>query len=352
VPNRPPESEVHVFGFFLVPNFALLPFASAIEALRAANRLAERRLYDWLLISRDGRPVVSSSGIEATANAGIEQAGRLSDLIVVAGIGGHEFRDKAVFAWLRGQARNGCRLGAMSLGSYVLARCGLLDGYRCTVHWENLASFAEEFPNIEVTPELLEIDRNRYTCSGGTAGLDLMLTLIAQEHGRELATRVADSVMHERIRDSDDPQRMALRSRLGTAHPRLLEAVSLMEAHQEAPLSRADLAARVGFSPRQLERLFRRYIGSTPTRYYLELRLERARRILLQTSMPILEVALACGFVSASHFTKSYREQYGRTPSQERRTGDPAKALGVRNSEGAVANDDADDDEDKTWELG
>jgi len=312
------ENEVHTYGFFLVPDFALLPFASAVEALRAANRLSGRRLYDWRLISADGRPVASSSGVEAKAEASIATAGRLTDLIVVAGSGSEGYRDREVFAWLRGLGRTGCRLGAVSLGSYVLARCGLLDGYRCTVHWENLTSFREEFPHLDVTAEVYEIDRSRFTCSGGTAALDLLLSLIGKEQGRELAVQVADNFIHERIRDQRDQQRMALRARLGVTHPKLLDAIALMEAHQESVLSRGELAARVGFSPRQLERLFHSHIGRTPTRFYLEMRLERARRLLLQTSMPILDVAIACGFVSASHFTKSYREFFGHTPSEER----------------------------------
>jgi len=315
---KAPDETVHTYGFFLVPDFALLPFASAVEALRATNRLSGRRLYDWRLISKDGAPVASSSGVEARAEASIGDAGRLTDLIVVAGIGGELYRDREVFAWLRGLARGGCRIGALSLGSYVLARCGLLDGYRCTVHWENLAAFREEFPDLDVTDEVYEIDRNRFTGSGGTAALDLMLSLIGAEQGRDLAVRVAESFIHERIRDNRDQQRMALRARLGITHPKLLDAIALMEANQETVLSRAELAERIGFSVRQLERLFHGHLGRTPTRFYLDLRLERARRLLVQTPMPVLGVALACGFVSASHFTKSYREFFGHTPTEER----------------------------------
>lgn len=305
-------------GFFLLPSFALMSFASALEALRAANRMSGRDLYDWQLISRDGNPVACSSGIEVSVHAAMADVERLDRLLVVAGFGGEDFRDERAFAWMRRLGRTGCAVGALSLGGYVLARAGMLDGYRCTVHWENLEAFREEFPHLDATSEVYEIDRGRMTCSGGTGALDLMLALVGQDHGRALAVKVAEQFIHERIRDSRDPQRMTLRSRLGVAHPKVLEAVGLMEAHVDEVLSRAELAARIGVSARQLERLFQRYLGCTPTRYYLTLRLERARRLLQQTPLPIIEIALACGFVSASHFSKAYRDHFAKTPRQER----------------------------------
>jgi transcriptional regulator GlxA family with amidase domain len=223
-----------------------------------------------------------------------------------------------VLGWLRRLDRQGLVIGGVSLGSYLLARAGLLAGYRSTVHWENLAAFAEEFPDLEVTNELFEIDRNRFTCSGGIAALDLMLDLIARQHGRDLAKAVSEQFIQERIRDRHDRQRMALPARLGVRHPKLLEVVRRMEESAEEPIARARLAAGVGLSSRQLERMFRRYLDRTPTRYYLELRLARARLLLLQTELPVLEVALACGFVSASHFSKCYRDVYGCTPRDQR----------------------------------
>ncbi len=307
-----------VFGFYLVPGFSMLGFTSAVEPLRAANRLAERNLYDWRLISKTGEAVASSSGIEVVPHDSIRSAGRLPNLIVVAGLEAHRHRDAEVFAWLRRLARQGCRIGALSTGSYLLARSGLLDGYRCTIHWENLAGFQEEFRDLDVSGELYEIDGNRLTCSGGTAALDMMLSLIGLEHGRDLATQVAEQFIHERIRDRHDKQRMTLRSRLGISHPKLLRVIALMEENPEDPLPRSELARQVDLSTRQLERLFRKYLSRTPTRYYLEIRLYRARMLLMQTSLSVLDVALACGFVSASHFSKCYREFFHRTPREER----------------------------------
>ena len=314
----PQRIEPEHFGFLLMPRFSSLPFTSAMEMLRAANRISGKPLYSWSVIAPDSEPAVASSGVRVLPDFSVEQVERIDNLIVVAGMEPERLNDKRVFNFLRRIARQGSRVGAVSTGSYVLARCGLLDGYRCTIHWENIPGFQEEFPQLEVTDELFEIDRNRFTCAGGTAALDLMLSVIALDHGRELATACAEAFMHERIRDRHDPQRMALRARLGVSHPKLLKVIELMEGSLEEPLARSLLAKRTGLSTRQLERLFRKYLQRTPTRYYLELRLAKARTLLLQTSLSVLDVALACGFVSASHFSKCYREFYAKTPRQER----------------------------------
>jgi len=311
--------EVETIGFLLVPKFSMMAFTSAIEPLRSANRMSGRTLYRWRVYSKDGGPVRASSETVIAPDAGIEDRAPLSALIVCAGIDVHLYRDKQVFSWLRALARKGVRIGGICTGTHVLARAGLLDGRRCTLHWENIPGFVEEFPEITVTAELFEIDDNRFTCSGGTAPLDLMLHMIGLEHGHRLATLISDQFIHDRIRGPHDHQRMALTSRLGVRDAKLLSVITLMEANIEEPLSRAALAASVGLSTRQLERLFRRHLDRTPKQHYLEVRLRRARQLLMQTDMSVLAVALACGFVSASHFSKCYRERIGLTPRQERR---------------------------------
>ncbi len=313
------DEAAETFGFLLLPQFSMLAFSSAVEPLRAANRLSGRRLYDWRILTVDGEPIRSSSRMHLLAEGSLEDCGRPDLLIVVASLDVHRLRDPGVIAALRRLARGGCRLGALSTGSYLLAWAGLLQGFRCTVHWENLDAFREDFPDLDVTGELYEIDGPRLTCAGGTASMDMMLTLIGEKHGRDLASRVAEQFIHERIRETHDHQRMSLQGRLGISHPKLLQVIGLMEDHLEEPLARAELADRAGLSTRQLERLFRRYLGRTPTRYYLELRLHRARALLTQTSMSVLNVALACGFVSASHFSKCYREFFHKMPREERR---------------------------------
>ncbi len=309
------------FGFFLVPKFAMLAFTSAVEPLRAANLLSGQELYRWRAISRDGRPVAASNGLQVVAEASTEAAGGFDDIAVCSGLDAHLFKDKAVFAWLRRAAREGARVGALSDGAFILARAGLLTGYRCTIHWQCLPGFVETFPDIEVGAELYRIDRTRFTASGGTATLDLMLHMIEIDHGRELAIAVAEQLLHERIREDDHRQRMPLRVRLGLGHPKVLEVIALMEENLEEPLSCVELAEGCGISSRQMERLFRKYLARTPRRYYLQLRLQRARRLLNESSLPVMEVALACGFVSPSHFAKCYREQYKQVPKSTRQTG-------------------------------
>ena len=306
-------------GFFLVPHFSMIALMAAIEPLRLANRIRGQRLYAWELFSTDGNAVLASNDIEVGVDHGIADVETYRVMFVCGGVHVRQFDNRKAFSWLRRLDRYGATIGALCTGTDVLARAGLLDGYRCTIHWENLPGFAEEFPRLDVTHELFEVDRTRLTCAGGTAALDLMLNLIAIDHDRDLAVGISDLLIHERIRDSRDHQRMTLRSRLGVSHAKLLAVISEMEENQEEPLSCADLARGVKLSTRQMERLFRKYFKRTPTRFYLEMRLDRARLLLSQTTMPILDVALACGFVSASHFSKCYREHFGRTPREERR---------------------------------
>jgi transcriptional regulator GlxA family with amidase domain len=313
-PRRLPQR----LAFVLVPRFSMIAFTGAVETLRLANRAAGKQLYDWKLYSVDGRPVAASSGIVLHPSGPIDQAQEVDAVVVCSGIDVQLFDDKRLASWLRAMDRKGSDIGALCTGSHILARAGLLDGYHCTIHWENLAGFAEDFPDLEVTPELFEIDRNRFTCSGGTAAIDMMLNVISLQHGYELAAQVADQFMHERIRDRHDQQRMSLPARLGVRHPKLLSIIEIMEKNLEEPLGRGELAEHAGLSTRQLERLFRKYLNRSPARYYLELRLNRARLLLLQTNMSVIDVALACGFVSASHFSKCYRDFFGRTPRKER----------------------------------
>ncbi|WP_421709026.1 GlxA family transcriptional regulator [Algihabitans sp.] len=313
-PRELPQS----IGFILLPRFSMIALASAIEPLRLANRVAGKPLYRWPCFSIDGQPVQASNGMEFQVAGDLEAASSLQVVALVAGLDPGRVEDKRLFAWLRRMDRQGADIGAICTATVVLAKAGLIDGYQCTIHWENLAGFVEAFPELDVTDELFEIDRNRFTCAGGTAAADMMLNTIALQHGQELATQAADQFMHERIRDQRDHQRMSLRARLGVRHPKLLSIIATMEENLEEPLSRNDLARAASLSTRQLERLFRKYLGRSPARYYLELRLNRARLLLLQTEMSVIDVALACGFVSASHFSKCYRDFFGRTPRKER----------------------------------
>lgn len=315
--DGPPDRTPQRFAYLLLPNFSLMAFASSVEPLRAANAITGRTLYDWTFMSPDGGPVATSNGITIVPDRPMGE--EVYDAVfLVGGTGAERIDDPRVFNWLRRMLRMGASLGAVSTAAYVLARAGLLDDRRCTIHWEYLEGFREDFPHLDVTEELYEVDGPIVTVSGGTASIDMMSHLIEVQHGHELATHVSEWFLHKQIRAGSEHQRMDLRARVGVSHPKLLAAINLMEENLEATLNREEIAEQVHLSTRQLERLFRKYLNATPRRYYFTLRMHKAQILLRQTSMPILDVALACGFVSASHFAKCYREFFGRTPRQDR----------------------------------
>lgn len=311
--------------FFLVPNFTLVAFATALEPLRAANRMAGFEAYRWRLCSVDGRPVRASSGIEIAVDTSLAEerrkmvgAERPSMVIVCSGLDVESYSNKSVFAWLREEYNRGVALGGLCTGAHILAAAGLLANKRCAIHWENLPGFAETFPKANVFADLFEIDTNIYTCAGGTAAMDMMFQLIGEDFDDNLVNRVCEQMLTDRVRSPSDRQRLPLRARLGVQNSKVLTIIELMEANLSEPLSLVEIAEAVGLSRRQIERLFRQEMGRSPARYYLEIRLDRARHLLLQSTMPVVEVAVACGFVSASHFSKCYRELYARSPQQER----------------------------------
>ncbi len=305
-------------GFLLIPNFTMLAFASAIEPLRAANRISEIDLFSWYVSSPNGQPIKASNEIIVNTDGCSSKLIECKLVFVISGIDIKLHTNLQTLNLIRKLDRHGVIIGGISTGTYLLASAGLLNEKRCTIHWENNYSLIEEFPMIEVTNELFEIDDMTITCSGGTASIDLMLYIITQIYGNKLAIEVSDQMIHDRIRESTDKQRMQLRSRLGISHPKLIMAVNLMENSLEEPLTQIEISKFTNLSSRQLERLFRKYLYTTPTKYYLNIRLTKARDLLRQTSMSILSIALASGFVSSSHFSKCYKEIYGKTPRDER----------------------------------
>lgn len=305
-------------GFFLVPRFSMLAFSSALEPLRVANLISGRELFRWRVFSRDGSPVEASNGMAVLAEGTIANSPRLSTLFVCASHEPLATLDSATGAWFRRMAVAGTTMGALDTGAWLLARAGLLNGYRATVHWEWRDAFAEDFPEIDCRTSLFENDRGRLTCAGGTAALDMMLHLIGLRFGHALAIDISEQFIHERIRPAEDAQRMALGQRLGVIDPKLEAVITAMEENLEEPLPSRDLARIANVSERQLERLFRRALGCTPTRYYLDLRLRRARILLGQTRLPVMEVALACGFATPAHFSRTYKDHFGHAPRDDR----------------------------------
>lgn len=308
------------YGFLLLPNFSLMSYAPAVEPLRAANHLAGRVLYTWRHIAVAGSTIRASNGVEIVADDRIGDAVPLDAVFVCAGGNPALFREPPTLGWLRSLAHEGITIAGMSGGTYVLARAGLLDGYRCTIHWEHIPAFEEEFPALEVRRTLYEIDRGRVTCAGGIASLDMMLALIERDQGAELAQGISEWFLRTQPRPGSGSQRMTLRERYRTSNPRLLKALALMERNLEDPLPCAAVAAEAGLSPRQLERLFDDHLGTTPQLHYLNIRLERAQSLLRQTTMTVAEVAVASGFVSTSHFSRAYRQRFSRSPRHDRQT--------------------------------
>jgi transcriptional regulator GlxA family with amidase domain len=305
-------------GLLLIPGFALMSYASVVEPLRAANLLAGQELYRWVHITPGPHTVTASCGA-AVPCVERDAAGPLDFLFVCAGGNPAGFRDRATLAWLRARAAQGVTVGGVSGGPVILARAGIMDGYHMTVHWEHAPAVAEAFPAIMLTRSIYIVDRNRLTCAGGTAALDMMHALIAERHGPELARRVSDWFMHTDIRPGQSAQRASLTERYGVHDDRLTAALELMESHPGEPLKRSETARRIGLSTRQLDRLFSGKLGASYADHYRRIRLERARDLLRQSAVPITEIALGCGFSSASHFSRAYREAFGVTPAAERR---------------------------------
>ncbi len=319
--------ETHTVGLYLVDNFTMIAFASVVECLRLANYVTKKPLFAWRLFSADGAPVRASNGIPVAVDAPLAEMENLPHVVVCAGIGVETIDHRALIARLRRLSTYGTHVGSVCVGAFVLAEGGLLAGHRCTTHWEYVDVLRERYPSLEVVDELFEIDRTRFTAGGGTAAIDMMLALIASWKGMSVAAAVTDVLIHHRMRGRDERQRMALSARLGISNPRLLHAVALMEGNLEAPLACSEIAEAIGLSPRQLERLFRDHLGEKPARYYIGLRLKRARHLLRHTPLPILDVAIACGFASASHFSKTYGDHFQVTPSEDRSPGRRSRAV-------------------------
>jgi len=312
-PNR-----VRRFVFVLLNNFTMLCFACAVESLRIANRMAGKPIYGWSLAGEGGTSVRCSNGTEFKVNTDLVELNRDDTVMLCGGIDVQAATTRKMLNWLRREARRGVTMGGLCTAGYTLAKAGLLDGRKATIHWENQDSFVEEFEDVTLTKSVFVIDGNRITTAGGTASIDLMLKLIADDHGEDLANAVADQLIYSSIRTDQDTQRLSIPTRIGVRHPKLSRVIQIMETTIEDPISPATLARDVGMSTRQLERLFRRYLNRSPKRYYMELRLQKARNLLMQTDMSVINVALACGFASPSHFSKCYRAHYATTPYRER----------------------------------
>ncbi len=306
-----------IIGILLIDGYPIIPFSCVVDSLRAANRLSGETLYEWDYFAPDEQPVAASCRVTVPTRP-LKEARNLETLIVVAPNTAQDFDDAATLRLLKALDQQGVNLGSASSGSFVLARAGLLDGCRCTIHWENIPVFKELYPQLEVAFTLYEIDERRFTCSGGIAALDMMLKLIENQYGRELARQISQQFQHDRIRTEIDSQQMADRIDLAMTAPKLIDVINLMENNIEFPLSLPTIAEKCKLSLRQIERLFHKYRGMTPSQYYLSLRLQHAKQLLLNTNRSVIDISIATGFETQSYFTACYRKHFGSSPRSHR----------------------------------
>jgi transcriptional regulator GlxA family with amidase domain len=296
----------------------MIALSNAVEPLRMANILTGRQVYEWWIASLDGAPTVASNGLQLSPTVALDSIKTLDILFVCGGLDVQSAVSAEVLSVLRRFAERRTPLGALCTGGYALAKAGLLDKYRATIHWENLSALREEFPRILLNDQLFTIDRDRFTCSGGIAPLDLMLNLVKSTLDARIAQLISEQFIVDRVRNDRDRQYVPLRAQIGVSHEALMKVAQLMEENIEKPLSLDEIATATSLSRRQIERLFKRHLGCVPNRYYLQMRLRRARELLLQTSMPIIDITAACGFQSPPHFSRCYRAHFGCPPSAER----------------------------------
>ncbi|HEY3540814.1 MAG TPA: GlxA family transcriptional regulator [Trinickia sp.] len=302
-----------------LPPVSMSGLGPIVDTLRLANEIDGRLLYRWRICSWDGRAVPLEGGATLAADGAFGD-GIACDWLIVVTERFQQFADYRLF--LASLARVGQRtplVTGIHHGVWWLAMAGQLSGYRVSVNWETYQQFAEQFERSIVTQQLFEIDRDRASCAGGQASADFMLAMVAREHGPELAERIADALGLGALRAGEERQRIPHVTAPGERHPRLNDALQLMDANVEDPLTTDEIAELVGISRRQLERLFKQYLGAMPSKYYLGLRLTKARLQLQRSSKSIVQVSLACGFSSAAHFSNAYRERFGLTPREERR---------------------------------
>jgi transcriptional regulator GlxA family with amidase domain len=323
------SSPTRRFGFLLLEQYSMIAFANAVEVLRMANLLSHQPLYSWTVATMGGSKSAASNGLVVAEDGSLADLDSCDVVFVCGGVEVQKAITDELVQDLRRRAVRGQRLGALCTGTHALAAAGVLDGYRCAVHWENLLALRESYPRVHFALEVYVVDRDRITSSGGIAPLHMMVNLVKSHHGNQLAMEISEQFIVDRVRDETDQQKLPQPEFVGPGYEHLVEAAELMAANIEEPLTLGEVADAAGISLRQLERLFHRYYNVTPAQYYLTLRLRRARELLAHTSAPIMHVTVACGFQTASHFCKAYRALFGHSPSDHRRQGGGQGAVHV-----------------------
>lgn len=293
----------------------MMAFVAATEPLRIANRIAGRTLFRWHLLSMDGAAVAASNGMRVLPDQALTSVVSLPRLAICSGFLEDVVPPRELTTRLRALDGGGTVLGGIDTGCFALAEAGLLDGYTVTLHWESLPVFRERYPLVRAVESLYEIGERRFSCAGGMAATDMALAELAAEGGPDLADAVAEQLIHERARDPANRQRLSIVERLGIHNASLVRAIALMETHLEPVLPLAEVAARVGRSPRQLQRLFEAELGATPSAWYRDLRLQRAKALVEESDRSLAEIAAATGFESAVAFSRAFRRRFGAPPS-------------------------------------
>ena len=305
------------FTFLLMQDFSHLAFACAVEPLRIANLVAGRDLYDWAFISEDGTQAISSDKTITLVHAGLEPLDRDTYLFVLSGLNVWEHISPETLAFLRRQKAHGIEIGALCSAAFVLAEAGFLEDKKVALHWEYHDAFMEKYPNVNLCRNVFVDTEQHITASGGTATADLMLHRIELDHGAELAAAVSDQMVYTAPRGAAAEQRASVQARNAMRNPHLAQAIQIMSDALEEPMHSSAIAAQIGISTRQLERLFGRNLNCSPGKYFMELRLNKAQHLLVQTEASVTEISIACGFSSQSHFSRVYRTHFGITPQAQ-----------------------------------
>ena len=306
------------FVFLLVHDFTHLAFSCAIEPLRIANLISGKQLYDWSFMSANGETATASNEVVTQVHRGYSELNRGEKLFILSGIRVKENTTPELLSVIRRERAKGRLAGALCSGAYCLAKAGILDGRRAAIHWDYHDSFMEEFPEVSLVRNVFVADGKYITASGGTATADLMIHLIEKTHGPDLAVEVADMMLYNSVREPTAEQKLSLQSRHGIRNEHLSNAIRMMTENVEHPIPPSEIADEIGISTRQLERLFGRHMNCSPKKYYVDMRLQKARNLLLQTEKPVTEIAFLCGFASPAHFARVYRNQFGVTPVNQR----------------------------------
>lgn len=308
--------ETRRYAFLVVPGFTLLAFSSAVDTLRIANQLSQKPLYQWQILSQNGLPVASSSGVPVVVDAALEQLDRDTGLFICAGNDVSAAMQRHVTSLVQRHHRFGGTVGGICTGAYALAQAGLLAGGKFTLHWENQPGFLERFPELLPTQSQFEIDGRVITCGGGAAATDMILSIIARDFGDDFAAAVSEMCLRHVMIGTERSQRSSLGAVTHSRNPALMAIVRLMSDHMEDILPIDELAAAAGYSRRHIERLFKSSLGVTPGGYYRKLRLDHARNLLSTTDMSLTQIAAATGFETSSYLSKAFRAQFGCPPSR------------------------------------